>query len=63
MEALRPRQQWDVAVEPMGTLEWVVVGMCACVVVVLYSPGVLDGWVDGGFCVNVDVKVDVFWDG
>ena len=46
MEVLRPRQQWDVAVEPMARLEWVVVG---CVRVVgLYAPGVLEGCVEEG---------------
>jgi len=63
MDVLRPRQQWDVAVEPMGMLEWVVVGRVC--VVGLYTPGVLDGCVDGWvLCECIfDVKVDVFWDG
>ena len=44
MEVLRPRQQWDVAVEPMAMLELGCGGMCG--VVALYtSRGA--GWVCG----------------
>jgi len=43
MEVLRPRQQWDVAVELMATLEWVVVG-CVGVAALYTSRGA------GGVC-------------